>query len=139
VVYKMAQTFVVYTPGVALKKGNTPAIGVVVGLPAALGKAAKAEGHIGRGIAVHAQQLAHGSVAWFRPQLAARGPVLALDVGDDDIDRASHAAQNLNADARDLGDQFLFLLDGAAFQHFDVVSGHEISFRGDGGLVVGVG
>ena len=126
----MAQAFVVYTCGVALKKSNALAIGVVVGLPAALGKAAKAEGHIGRGIAVHAQQLAHGSVAWFRPQLAARGPVLALDVSDDDIDRVSHAAQNLNADARDLGDQFLFLLDGAAFDHFNMVGGHKRPFGG---------
>ena len=43
-----------------LKKGNAPAIGMMVGAPAALRKAGEAEGDIGRGIAIHAEQLAHG-------------------------------------------------------------------------------
>ena len=59
-----------------------------------------------------------------RPQLAASGPVLALDVGDDDVNRLSCAAQHLNADAGDLSHQFFLLLDGSAFHHFDVVRGH---------------
>jgi hypothetical protein len=52
VVYKMAQAFV-------LKKRNAPAIGMVVGAPAALGKATETEHHIRGHIAIHSQQLAH--------------------------------------------------------------------------------
>ena len=43
---------------------------------------------------------------------------------DDDIDRAGLATQNVNADTGDLGNQLFLLLDGPAFHHFDVVSGH---------------
>ena len=55
VIDKMAHRF-------ALKKCNAPTVTVVVGDAAPLRKPAEAEGHIGGRIAVHAQQLAHGSV-----------------------------------------------------------------------------
>ena len=44
------------------KKGNAPAVPVMIGVAAALGKAAEAEGHIGGGVGVHTEQLAHGSI-----------------------------------------------------------------------------
>ena len=61
---KVAQAFVALRPSLtdlvlALKKCNAPTIGVQVGVAAALRKAGEAEGHIGRGIAVHAKQLTH--------------------------------------------------------------------------------
>ena len=54
---KMAQAFVPIF--FTFKKRNAPTIRVVVGVAATLGETAKTEGHIGRGVAVHAQQLAH--------------------------------------------------------------------------------
>ena len=64
VVNEMAQAFVTCRPGLAhfvlaFEKGNAPAIGVQVGVSAALRKSGEAESHIGRGVAVHAKQLAH--------------------------------------------------------------------------------
>jgi hypothetical protein len=46
-----------------LEKGDAPAVAVVIGAPAALGKAGETEGHIGGRVAVHAEQLAHGGRA----------------------------------------------------------------------------
>jgi hypothetical protein len=46
-----------------LEEGDAPAVAVVVGAPAALGKAGEAEGHVGGRVAVHAEQLAHGGRA----------------------------------------------------------------------------
>ena len=83
VIDKMPQSFVATL--LTFKKGNAPAVGVMVSVATALGKAPEAEGHVGRGVAVHAQQLAHGSGSRLRPQLATRGPVLALDVSNDDV------------------------------------------------------
>ena len=54
-VYKMSQAFAIFCVSRALKKSNTPAISVVVGVAAALGKAPKTEGHIGGDVAIHAQ------------------------------------------------------------------------------------
>src|SRR6218665_2530117 len=48
----MAQAFV-------FEESDAPAVTVVIGAPATLGKTREAEHHIGRHIAVHAQQLAH--------------------------------------------------------------------------------
>jgi len=42
-----------------LEEGDAPAVGVVVGAPAALREAREAEGHVGRRVAVHPEQLAH--------------------------------------------------------------------------------
>src|SRR5690606_18885562 len=59
-----------------------------------------------------------------QPELAACGPVLALDVGDQDVHRLGRAAQHFHGHAGDLFGQLALLLDGAAFHHFDVVGGH---------------
>jgi hypothetical protein len=54
-VYKQAQAL-------ALKKRDAPAIGVVVGLAAALAEAGEAEGRVGRRGAIESEQLAHGAI-----------------------------------------------------------------------------
>ena len=64
------------------------------------------------------------SASRLRPKLAAGGPVVALDVGDENIDRFSLATQNFNTDAGDCLNQLFLLLQRAAFEHFDMVSGH---------------
>ncbi len=57
----MPQTLM--TPSAAtLKEGNAPAIRVGVGAPAALGEAGKTKEHVGRRVAIHSKQLAHGSI-----------------------------------------------------------------------------
>jgi len=68
--------------------------------------------------------LSERSSAAFGPELAACGPVFALDVGDQDVHRFGRATEDFNRDARDLFDQLALLFDGAAFHHFDVVCGH---------------
>ena len=52
-VYKMSQSLV--TALLTFKKGNSPAVGMVIGITTTLGKAPEAEGHVAWGIAVHAQ------------------------------------------------------------------------------------
>ena len=53
VVNEVAQAFV-------FKKSDAPAIGVIAGIAGTLAKTGKAKTHIGRRVAVHSKQLAHG-------------------------------------------------------------------------------
>ena len=48
-----------------------------------------------------------------RPELAARGPIFALYVGNQDVHGFRRAAQHLDAHACDFGYELLLLLDGA--------------------------
>ena len=61
-VNEMAQAFVIIRLAcarLAFKKSNAPAVGMMVGVAAALREAAKAEGHVSGRVAVHAEELAH--------------------------------------------------------------------------------
>ena len=62
--------------------------------------------------------------ARLRPHDATGSPVFALHFGDHNIDGAGAAAQHLHGDAGDLLHQFFLLFKRAAFEHFEVVSGH---------------
>jgi hypothetical protein len=55
VVNKMSQAL-------TFKEGNAPTVTVVVGQAAALRKPTEAEGDVGWGVGIHAEELAHGSV-----------------------------------------------------------------------------
>src|SRR5262249_44806913 len=61
------------------------------------------------------------------PELAARRPVVAPDIGDDDIDRFRVAVERLTSDARDRVDEGAFLFDRPAFEHLNVEAGHVFS------------
>ena len=107
-------------------------------------------------MAVHSEELAHGRAVYcgaslgrkpntesvalptlragFTPQFAAGGPIFALHIHDQNVYRFGRSTQHFDGDAGDFFDQFLLLLQGAAFEQFDVVSGH-----GDGCSVSVVG
>src|ERR1700737_2408144 len=61
------------------------------------------------------------------PQPARRRPVLALHVRENDVDGTGLAAERVAGHARDCFDELALLLDGSAFEQFDVECGHRVS------------